>query len=365
MTIFPLPSLSPPRYPFRNLIFQGGGVKAYGYHGVLRVLDEYGIMKNIQRVGGTSAGALQATLLSFRLSVEETIDLYKTIDLTQVRTYSTGDENNQREARLLEARLGKVRGNLNIVNRLIRRYGLYSSRYMVEWLEETIARYCDGNGRATFADFHARGFRDLYIVAVNVSRHRAEVFCYERTPHVAVADAVLMSGSIPFLFEAVRFDGEKIGEEGDYYVDGGLLSNFPINLFDAPEFAAQSRHFTYGINWETLGCRLYTPDDCPQRQTEITNLFTFAENLMETIAETYNTTINYRAADRLRVINVSNCCVSPIDFDIRADMSDPKYREMVEKGARAAREYLENYRLPTDRFSDIKEKITEFVSIWR
>ncbi len=358
-----LPSFSS-GYPFRNLVFQGGGVKAYGYHGVLRVLEEHGILKQIERVGGTSAGALQATLLSFRLSVEETIALYKSLDLTQVRSSSANDEANRRETRLLEAQLGKVRGNLSAINRLIRRFGLYSNDYMRAWLEETIARQCDGDGRATFADFRARGFRDLYIVVVNVSRHRAEVFSAETTPNVAVADAVLMSGSIPFLFEAIQFDGQAIGQ-GDYYVDGGALSNFPINLFDAPEFAATSRHFTYGINWETLGCRLYTPEDCPQREEPITNLIHFAENLMETIGELQNTTINYRAADRLRSINVSNCCVSPIDFDIRPEMSDPRYRQMVESGEQAAREYLANYRLPTDRFADIKEKIAEFISVWR
>ncbi len=359
-----LPSLSS-EYPFRNLVFQGGGVKAYGYHGVLRVLEEHGILKKIERVGGTSAGALQATLLSFRLSAEETIQIYKTLDLTQVRAYSMSEEGTPTENNLLETSLGKVRGNLNTINRLVHHFGVFSSRYTAGWLEDIIARHCDGNGRATFSEFHARGFRNLYIVAVNVSRHRAEVFSAESTPKVAVLDAVTMSGSIPFMFEAVRFDGEKIGSEGDYYVDGGVLSNFPINIFDKPEFAIGNRHYTYGINWETLGCHLYTPKDCPQRKAQITNLFNFAENLMETSGEMYNTTLNYRTADRLRTIDVSNCCVSPINFDIRANSDDSKYREMVEQGEKVTHQYLENYRLPTDRFADIKEKLAEFISIWR
>ena len=56
------------RFPFKDLVFQGGGVKAYVYHGVLRVLDEEGILSQIERVAGTSAGALQAAMLCFRLS---------------------------------------------------------------------------------------------------------------------------------------------------------------------------------------------------------------------------------------------------------------------------------------------------------
>lgn len=364
MTKLSLPSFSS-RYPFRNLVFQGGGVKSYGYHGVLRVLEEHNILQNIERVGGTSAGAVQATLLSFRKNAEETIKLYNSLDLTQVRTASLSENISPDENHLFEAQLDKIRGNLSNARRLLSHFGLYSNRYLINWLEETIAQHCDGNGRATFADFRDHGFRDLYIVAVNVSRHRAETFCAENTPNVSVADAVIMSGSIPFVFEAIRFDGEKIGTEGDVYVDGGLLSNFPINIFDSPEFAINNHNFTYGINWETLGCRLYTPEDCPQQETAITNILNFAENLMETSTEVYNTTINYRAADRLRIINVSSCCVSPIDFDIRTDMSDDQYREMVEQGEEVTRQYLENYHLPSDRFANIKDKLTEFMSIWR
>jgi len=42
-------------YPFRNLIFEGGGVKGIAYSGALAVLEERGILRRIQRVGGASA----------------------------------------------------------------------------------------------------------------------------------------------------------------------------------------------------------------------------------------------------------------------------------------------------------------------
>ncbi|HBY09585.1 MAG TPA: hypothetical protein DEH22_18030, partial [Chloroflexi bacterium] len=71
-------------------------------------------------------------------------------------------------------------------------------------------------------------------MAVNITRHQAEIFSVETTPDVAVAEAVLMSSTIPFFFEAVQFDGKAIGQ-GDYYIDGGALSNFPLNLFDDPK----------------------------------------------------------------------------------------------------------------------------------
>ena len=51
-------------YHFRNLVFEGGGVKGIAYVGAMKVLKEEGILPNIKRVGGTSAGAINATLFA-------------------------------------------------------------------------------------------------------------------------------------------------------------------------------------------------------------------------------------------------------------------------------------------------------------
>ena len=43
---------------FRNLVFEGGGVKGIAYAGAIGVLEERDILAGIQRVAGTSAGAI-------------------------------------------------------------------------------------------------------------------------------------------------------------------------------------------------------------------------------------------------------------------------------------------------------------------
>lgn len=58
-------------YPFRNLVFEGGGVKGIAYCGALGVLDERGILSWIRRVGGASAGAINATILALGYTVDE------------------------------------------------------------------------------------------------------------------------------------------------------------------------------------------------------------------------------------------------------------------------------------------------------
>ena len=42
---------------FKNLVFEGGGVKGIAYAGALQVLEQQTIMPDIKRVAGTSAGA--------------------------------------------------------------------------------------------------------------------------------------------------------------------------------------------------------------------------------------------------------------------------------------------------------------------
>ena len=329
-------------------------MRAYAYHGALRVFEEYGILSKIERVAGTSAGALQAALLALGLNAEDTIALYKTIDHARIR-YPEGSDVQEQGKRLY-----RMRDNLNVANRLIRKFGLYPNDYLRYWLQETLAAYCKGNGRATFADFRKLGYRDLYITAVNITRRRPEIFSADTTPEVAIADAVVMSSSIPFFFEAVQFDGKSLGQ-GDFYIDGGALNNYPLTVFDDPRFRAGNRNFTYGVNWETLGCQQFTPKDCTPPNREISNIFQYAESIISVLGETQKVAVDMRLVDHLRTIHISNCCISATDFEIAVDADHPKYAKLIASGERAAREYLENYSLPTDRFANFKEKLADLL----
>ena len=40
---------------FRNLIFEGGGVKGVAYIGAMQILENRGMLQDIPRVGGCSA----------------------------------------------------------------------------------------------------------------------------------------------------------------------------------------------------------------------------------------------------------------------------------------------------------------------
>ncbi|MCJ7520028.1 MAG: patatin-like phospholipase family protein, partial [Anaerolineaceae bacterium] len=133
---------------YRNLVFKGGGVRGVAYMGALEALEEQRILQNIERVAGSSAGAIAATLTSFRLPITETVKLFNSLDLARVPQTSISSINDGKLPRLK---------NADNIRRLVENYGWYSSSYFHSWLGEVIASQCGRNPLATFNDFHLRG----------------------------------------------------------------------------------------------------------------------------------------------------------------------------------------------------------------
>jgi predicted acylesterase/phospholipase RssA len=88
-------------------------------------------------------------------------------------------------------------------------------------------------GEATFAEFHAQTGQDLSLVAADISSSDLLVLNHRTAPQCPVVWAVRMSMSVPFAWQEVIWRAEW----GTYLdrditdhriVDGGLLSNFPI-----------------------------------------------------------------------------------------------------------------------------------------
>ncbi|MEJ2233886.1 MAG: patatin-like phospholipase family protein, partial [Syntrophobacterales bacterium] len=92
-------------YHFKNLVFEGGGVKGIAYVGAMQVFEEEGILSDIRRVGGTSAGAINATLFALGFSNIETRNVLKKLDFNN----------------FMDDSWGAVRDT----NRLVNRFGWY------------------------------------------------------------------------------------------------------------------------------------------------------------------------------------------------------------------------------------------------
>ena len=57
---------------YKNLVFKGGGVRGIAYVGALKYLYENGLTRSLERVAGTSAGAITAINVGVRAPADET-----------------------------------------------------------------------------------------------------------------------------------------------------------------------------------------------------------------------------------------------------------------------------------------------------
>lgn len=256
---------------YRNLVMEGAGVKGFAYAGALQVLDSMGILKNIQRVAGTSVGAIQGALVAVGYSSTEIIELTAHIPLKQ---FNDG-------AWLLAGG----------ISRLKNQFGWYKGEKIIKWIEDLIAAKT-GNGRITFAGLHAlnaeKGYKDLYITGTDLTFQTLRVFSYEFYPNMAVADAVRISLSIPLYYRAVLMDDSghvykkpPSGKLMHVMVDGGALSNYPIYLFDSARYVndQSTASATKFENPETLGLLMEMPEQI-QYNAQHPGVYPFPINTM-------------------------------------------------------------------------------------
>jgi len=132
-------------YPYKNLVFEGGGVKGVAYGGVFEVLEQKQITPQIESVAGTSAGAITATMMSLNYSAEEFLKIMMTLNFEK---FEDGCD-----------LIGPIR--------LIRHFGWFKGNYFLKLMESYIEkktgdgqRLGDGrNGRAMFRDLVARIYK--------------------------------------------------------------------------------------------------------------------------------------------------------------------------------------------------------------
>ena len=91
-------------------------------------------------------------------------------------------------------------------------------------------------GDMTLSEFFAQTGRELSLVAANTTDSRMLVLNRRTAPDLPVVYAARMSMSVPLLWQEVIWRaewGKYKGRDltGHTIVDGGLLSNFPIELF--------------------------------------------------------------------------------------------------------------------------------------
>lgn len=220
-------------------VFEGGGVLAIAFAGAVTAAKQVAGVQEWTNVAGTSAGAIAAALLAAGYDGEAVKDFLLETDYRKFPDYGFG---------------GKYVGG--VLGALFRRRGLAAGNYVRDWLADAFRSSRLRNPNPSFGDVvrtdlppdltpeeREQARYRLRVVASDISNGRMlvlpdDIEAYEdergrrfRKDDFPLVEAVRMSVGVPFLFDPIRLHRDA---RPAYIVDGGLLSNFPVFLFDSP-----------------------------------------------------------------------------------------------------------------------------------
>jgi NTE family protein len=314
-----------------DLVLEGGGVKGIGLVGAHSVLTEAGYQ--FHRVAGTSAGAIVATLIAAGMDADELENVMREVDYGRFEDKGFLDH------------LGWVGKGTS----LLLEKGIYEGKYFHEWIDGILRDI----GKRRFGDLKIddpgsdlppeRQYR-LVVMVSDISRGRLTRLPWDYQEYgldpdeQLVADAVRASMSIPFFYEPVRLKTkDELGKQIDsWMVDGGMLSNFPVAVFDRKD-GKEPRWPTFGIK---LSAR---PDSALKQKFEIDGGLDFAKALIGTMTGFHDQMHIDEPAVLARTMFVDTTGVKATDFDLAKETQLNLYRN----GRDAATDFLSTWDFET------------------
>ena len=268
-----------------NIVFSGAGSRIYIFVGFIKALDEHNLLSNIKSVIGTSSGALIAVLcvLDFKYSEIEEIML-------KINTSNLKNINSE-----------------NIIS-FFNDYGLDDGKNFHRIIK-IILNIKVKNENITFKELYELTNKRLIITATCVNNMNIEYFDYINTPDIPVIKVLLMSISIPIIFKPIKL-------ENKYYVDGGLISHYPIDFFkDEQE--------------KTLGILVTSTMNTFK---EINNIKDYIYNIMTCpLTNMVKTCYNNYKDNTVLIENNSNFLDFNIEYNTKINLIEEGYNETIKK----------------------------------
>lgn len=297
-----------------DLVLEGGGVKGIGLIGAIEVLAKAGY--TFRRVAGTSAGAIVGSLVAAGMPVDDMLRTMRSLDYAKFRDESLIDK------------LGLPGKGIS----LLLEKGIYEGAFLRNWLAEQL----EGLGVRTFADLKItepwamnlppEQRYKLVVVASDISGGRLARLPWDYKRYgldpdsQLVADAVRASMSIPFFFEPIKLDGHLL-------VDGGMLSNFPISLFDDEN------------DWPTFGVKLSAQPDANMVANPVHSTYDFAKALLATMINAHDQMHIDDPCTARRTMFVDTFKIKATDFDIKPT----EQQKLYESGKKSAEKFLKTW----------------------
>lgn len=369
-----------------DMVFEGGGAKGMVFVGAMQEFTARGHSHG--RLLGTSAGAITATLLAAGYTDQEMLTaLAEQVEGKSVFTAFMGLPDPLPAETLEKGALSKILAEIDLplipnsiestidafilkwmarnplgrhLLSFIERGGWYSADAFLIWITAKLDSGTFNDqprnfSQMTLEQFYQATKKDLSLVAANVSKGMKLVLNHRTAPQLPVAWAVRMSMSIPLLWQEVIWQpawGTYLGQEltGDTIVDGGLISNFPIELFISDEKPIQEV-MGEKLHDNVLGCLI---DDAipvtgapplPGKTTQPTNANAIEINELVTVQRVLNLVNTMLEANDKAVITAFENLVCRLPAGgygtTEFDMTEERRNFLVEAGRAAMKQYLD------------------------
>ncbi len=203
-----------------HIVFSGGGILGISILGVLRYLYLENIVSNVKNIAGNSMGAYFCLLFCLKIPIQD----IETILYNYIGNY---DYMNINDITLSDFFNKKGVDNFSSYIELIKNY-----------LKNKDENF---KGDITFSELSKIYGINLYISTTNINKCENFIFSIDSTPDISIFDATIASMNIPIIGTSINIDGE-------YYVDGALTNNFPVNIF-------------HNIHKDLILCVIIKPDE--------------------------------------------------------------------------------------------------------
>lgn len=260
------------RPDIKVLVLSGGGAKGVSYSGMVKALEESGHLARIEKIFGSSAGAIVAAVLACGMTHAEIDKLLDEIDLVSLldspsKVLALIQHLSSTIGKGIEKIPGKT-GNIgrllfDLLPRLQTKATPLEALLQEKTVESTLSRFSEAlndpqrqlsdvsnacveqiksRGYVTFGDLATLSkdipeIKQLHITGTAMfgGRPQMVVFNASLTPDMDVARAALISGSLPVVFQSPSQQGLPFQGEGERtsFQDGGIMLNTPVlDLYD-------------------------------------------------------------------------------------------------------------------------------------
>nr|WP_321230212.1 patatin-like phospholipase family protein [uncultured Psychroserpens sp.] len=158
-----------------GLVLSGGGMRGVAHVGAIKALEEHNIYPT--HIAGTSTGAVVGGLYAYGYTCEQMLQFFKTIQILDYKKYALNKPG------FIDA-------------------GKYYNFFKKKFPEDSFSVLK----------------KKLFITATNITDGVLQVFSEGE-----LIKPILASSAFPGLFSPIKIKGK-------YYIDGGVLNNFPVEL---------------------------------------------------------------------------------------------------------------------------------------